>query len=236
MDELFIDGTVKCCSRYFCQLYTIHGLKNANYVPLVFCLLASKKEMCYTAMWSLIIDYCKSKNLDLLLTALHLDFEKAMHNVINKLFPSTKIRCCTFHLGQCWWRKIQSIGLSKEYKEKNDHVGKWLIKLFGLPFLPPNEVEDCFVEELMDDAPENEAGIKFADYVLEHFVLPTCNYPPSTWAATPDTVGKRNRICPFTDQARLYCQYGIQILCEDRLMNIDMVLSWHFCAFNFFCI
>jgi hypothetical protein len=124
MDELFIDGTVKCCSRYFCQLYTIHGLKNANYVPLVFCLLASKTEMCYTAMWSLIIDYCKSKNLDLLLTALHLDFEKAMHNVINKLFPSTKIRCCTFHLGQCWWRKIQSIGLSKEYKEKNDHVGK----------------------------------------------------------------------------------------------------------------
>ena len=29
------------------------------------------------------------------------------------------------------------------------------------------------------------------DYVLEHFVLPTCNYPPSTWAATPDAVGKR---------------------------------------------
>jgi hypothetical protein len=47
------------------------------------------------------------------------------------------------------------------------------------------------VEELMADAPENEACIKFADYVLEHFVLPTCNYPPSTWAATPDTVGKR---------------------------------------------
>ena len=76
----------------------------------------------------LIIDYCKSKNLDLLPTALHLDFEKVMHNVIIKLFPSTNIRCCTFHLEQCWWRKIQSIGLSKEYKEKNDHVGKWLTR------------------------------------------------------------------------------------------------------------
>ena len=43
----------------------------------------------------------------------------------------------------------------------------------------------------MVDVPENEAWIKFADYVLEHFVLPTCNYLPSTWAATPDTVGKR---------------------------------------------
>ena len=29
----------------------------------------------------------------------------------------------------------------------------------------------------MADAPENEVCIKFADYVLEHFVLPTCNYP-----------------------------------------------------------
>lgn len=56
MDEWFIDGTFKCCLRYFCQLYTIHGLKNGNYVPLVFCLLPSKTEMCYTAMWSLIID------------------------------------------------------------------------------------------------------------------------------------------------------------------------------------
>ena len=44
-------------SRYFCQLYTIHGLKNGNYVPLVFCLLPSKTEICYNiAMWSLIIN------------------------------------------------------------------------------------------------------------------------------------------------------------------------------------
>ena len=57
MDELFIDGTFKCCPRYLCQLYTIHGLKNGNYVPLVFCLLPSKTEICYNiAMWSLIIN------------------------------------------------------------------------------------------------------------------------------------------------------------------------------------
>ena len=46
----------------------------------------------------------------------------------------------------------------------------------------------------MANAPENEACIKLADYVLEHFVQPTCIYPPSTWVVTPNTVGKRTNI------------------------------------------
>jgi hypothetical protein len=34
--EIFIDGTFKCCPKFFLQLYTIHGCENGNYVPLVF--------------------------------------------------------------------------------------------------------------------------------------------------------------------------------------------------------
>ena len=34
--EIFIDGTFKCCPKFFLQLYTIHGCENENYVPLVF--------------------------------------------------------------------------------------------------------------------------------------------------------------------------------------------------------
>lgn len=54
VDELFIDGTFKCCPKYFYQLYSIHGCKNGNYVPLVFALLPSKSEECYLKMWSFI--------------------------------------------------------------------------------------------------------------------------------------------------------------------------------------
>ena len=50
MSELFIDGTFKCCPRYFYQLYTIHGCKNGNYVPLLYCLLPLKSEACYAKM------------------------------------------------------------------------------------------------------------------------------------------------------------------------------------------
>ena len=44
VEEVFMDGTFKCCLKYFSQLYTIHGYKNGNYVPLVFTLLNGKSE------------------------------------------------------------------------------------------------------------------------------------------------------------------------------------------------
>ena len=34
VEEIFMDGTFKCCSVYFCKFYTIHGYKNGNYVAL----------------------------------------------------------------------------------------------------------------------------------------------------------------------------------------------------------
>ena len=37
-EEIFIDGTFKCCAIYFYQLYTIHGLKNGHFIPLVYVL------------------------------------------------------------------------------------------------------------------------------------------------------------------------------------------------------
>jgi uncharacterized protein YlaI len=42
---LFVDGTFKYCTKFFHQLYTIHGCKNGHYVPLVFALLPAKTVM-----------------------------------------------------------------------------------------------------------------------------------------------------------------------------------------------
>jgi hypothetical protein len=74
-EEIFADGTYKCCPKYFKQLYTIHGFKNGHYIPLVFCLLPSKSESCYRKMFSLLDDSCKRFNLDLCIKTIHLDFE-----------------------------------------------------------------------------------------------------------------------------------------------------------------
>jgi hypothetical protein len=47
----------------------------------------------------------------------------------------------------------QTVGLSSEYKDKSCEIGKWLSQFFGLPFLPAEEIEDCFVEDIMSEAP-----------------------------------------------------------------------------------
>ena len=45
VEEIFIDGTFKSCPKYFYQLYTIHGLRNGHFIPLVYALLPGKSEI-----------------------------------------------------------------------------------------------------------------------------------------------------------------------------------------------
>ena len=50
VSDVFIDGTFKCCAKFFLQMYNIHGLCSGHgrhYVPLVFMLLPGKSESIY---------------------------------------------------------------------------------------------------------------------------------------------------------------------------------------------
>ena len=50
------------------------------------------------------------------------DFEAAIHNAVTTVCPGLEVKVCRFRLGQSWWRKIQSLGLSKQYGEKNSEA------------------------------------------------------------------------------------------------------------------
>ena len=128
ISDIFVDGTFKYCTKFFHQLYTIHGSKNGHYVPLVFARLPTKTELCYRDLWTKIQHVCTARDLHLNPSSVRADFEPAMHNVIVALFPDARIDYCSFHLGQAWWRNIQRIGLSSEYKDKSGEIGKWLSK------------------------------------------------------------------------------------------------------------
>ncbi|KAL4135476.1 hypothetical protein QTP88_007082 [Uroleucon formosanum] len=82
-------------------------------------------------------------------------FEISMHQAINIIFPTAQIWGCHFHLGQAWYRKIQSLEFAQDFNFANNELGNWLVHLFGLPFLNPIEVGDCFVDSFMAENPEN---------------------------------------------------------------------------------
>jgi len=52
-------------------------------------------------------------------TVLYADFETANQNAVTTVWPGLEIKAFHFHLGQSSWRKIQSLGLSKQYGKKD---------------------------------------------------------------------------------------------------------------------
>nr|CAI5830924.1 unnamed protein product [Callosobruchus analis] len=65
------------------------------------------------------------------------------------------------------WRKIQQLGLASEYKNQQSPIGNWLNHLFGLTFLPPPEVGECFAQDFMSDKPQDSKVDQFTDYLVD---------------------------------------------------------------------
>lgn len=96
----YVDGIFSYCAQFFYQFFTIHVIKNNHYVPLVFTLLKDKKQESYVDIFQIIDNYCLSYNNVFNLESIYVDFEIAIHNAINDVWPLTKVRGCRFHLGQ----------------------------------------------------------------------------------------------------------------------------------------
>ncbi|KAE9524358.1 hypothetical protein AGLY_015397 [Aphis glycines] len=150
----------------FTQLFTIHGMKNNSYIPT----------------FSILLTFGQS-------------FNHAIHVAVNKVWPSTRLRRCRFHLGQAWFRKIQSLGLVDEYKNKNYEIGKYLKTFFGLSFLNPPDVNDCFTDDLISILPQDYRMECFTDYILENHITESSQYPPELWASFTYSLARTTNSC-----------------------------------------
>jgi hypothetical protein len=86
------------------------------------------------------------------------------------------------------WRFCQVDGtqllrLSSEYNQDNFEEGKWLNRIFGLVFLNPEEVGDCFVEDFIATMPKGERYQHFADYLTENYIISGALFPYALWAS-----------------------------------------------------
>lgn len=177
-DIILMDGTFRSCPSLFYQLFTIHGYRYQQYVPLIFCLLPNKQETTYEAAFWHIQAYLPA---DFSPRTVFADFERAIHGAVRKVWPLSKLFGCRFHLGQSWFRKMQSLGLQRVYRTRSGD-GAFLRTFFGLPFLKPEDVLDCLLEDFTPNLPTDDRILRFADYIHNTYALDDCLFPPTMWA------------------------------------------------------
>lgn len=194
MSKVYMDGTFSYCTKHFLQLFTIHGLNNGHYIPLVFCLLPDKRSETYVRLFEMLTTEIFGRySTTLRPSEVFVDFEKSIHTAVQVIWPTAKVNGCRFHLHQSWFRKIQSLGLTGEFRNKDSEVGRWLRHTFGLTYLNPDEVGDCFALDLFAEKPIHSELDKYADYLLETYIEDDAPFPPSLWAtATPSIINTTN--------------------------------------------
>jgi len=148
-----------------------------------FFLLPNKTTHIYELAFSFLKTKCAGLNLNLKLTTIVADFEDSIHAGAKMIWPLIQVIGCRFHLTQSWWRKIQEIRLTDVYKNKNCESGIWLRKIFGLSFLSPEEVSDCFIEEFMAHCTNDPKMSTFCDYLTENYIDEFSRFPSNVWAS-----------------------------------------------------
>ena len=163
----FADGTFKTTPSLFDQLYTIHGIKYNNVIPLVFILMPNRDEQTYLRVFNELSILQPNLNPASIMT----DFERAAINAFHTTFPNATQRGCFFHFTQCVWRRIQDCGLSGRYI--NDEEFAHQIKMLtSLSFVPEADVIRTFEQLIFTDFfMENQDEIAdFIDYIEDNWI------------------------------------------------------------------
>ncbi|XP_056633558.1 uncharacterized protein LOC130443111 [Diorhabda sublineata] len=196
MNIFYMDGTFSYSAKYFLQMFTIHGFKNGHYVPLAYCLLPSKSTDTYINLFSLLRSKMFNQfNVIFKPSEVYVDFEKAIHNALYFTWPNIKINGCRFHLHQAWFRKIQALCLISEFNNRDSEIGRWIKHTFGITYLNPDELEDCFVFDLMCYKPVNATLDKYADYLLDVYIDKDSQFPPTMWSDGSPSIFQTTNAC-----------------------------------------
>ena len=97
------------------------------------------------------------------------DFEQAMMDAIGEEIPGAQSRGCLFHYTQAVWRKIQALGLQKDYNEGRE-LQDCCRQMMALPFLPEAEIQAAFgwlLDIVHDLHPTMQA---FTNYINQQWV------------------------------------------------------------------
>ncbi|CAF2618161.1 unnamed protein product [Rotaria sp. Silwood2] len=147
-DHIFLDGTFKSCPSPFAQLYSIHSyssILNGTF-PVLYSLLPNKTKNIYTLFSNELRTAAVKYDLVLNPKFITIDFEQSAIGALKNIFPNTTIKGCNFHYNQCIFKKIQDLGLQKDYNDSLDDDStsvKCLVQQTGASaFMPISQIDE----------------------------------------------------------------------------------------------
>ena len=87
-------------------------------MQLAFFLPANKHPTSYEDVFRHTVSEAAKLGVNVFPATVYADFETAIYNAVTTVWPGLEIKICRFHVGQIWWRKMQSLELSKQYGKK----------------------------------------------------------------------------------------------------------------------
>lgn len=67
--------------------------------------------------------------------------------------------------------------------------------LFGLAYLDPIEVSDCFVYDFVEYQPNTKAITSMADYLVDNYISEQAKFPPILWASCNSSTENTTNAC-----------------------------------------
>jgi len=171
------------------QIYTIHGYLNGEGMPLVWALLPNKTTETYVELFSaLLTTFGTIGNVMTVLT----DFERAAINALSQVFPTVRVKGCSFHFRQAMMRRMQREGLKAAYEVDESAVRVWLRRIMAMTMLPafaiPLMWEHMRFPPKSGDLLTDAKSSSFAAYVGSTWI--DGEFPPSMWSHF-DNLGPR---------------------------------------------
>jgi hypothetical protein len=195
------DGTFRTASKFFAQLYTLHGFfPETKYDPTkvavwrkrmvkaVHVLMRRRRIKDYNQVWDALKRAAIANNLVLDPFTIMVDFEKAAISSFKTAWPTVQVKGCAFHFGQSLFKNLTLHGLKDIYMENdcNNAFSKWFKGLFVLAFMPPESVTLIFAS-LSAEMKNNlyrkcgQNGIDFLKYATSTYFSATATFGQSIW-------------------------------------------------------
>ncbi|XP_042149033.1 uncharacterized protein LOC120836087 [Ixodes scapularis] len=200
------DGTFDFCPPQFSQLYSIHGFKRGEGLPLVAGLLPDKTRATYTKFFEVVRTALISACGDVgELRFGHFDFEMVAISTFEVTFPGAESKGCLFHFAHCVIRKMAQLGLRELYGDiQRPAFRRWARRLVSLALLPERLVMPHWTTSLKGQTPMT--GTPRLDAAITEF----SSYFERQWLVSPRQVALWNH---FKD--------------EDNLRTTNHAEGWH---------